>query len=113
MDMDFTIESAKAFDATVDAVVAETEAAGFRVLHVHDVSATLAEKGFDRERVSIVEVCNAKYAAAVLAADAKIGLLLPCPVMVYAEGGWSPRFDHAPDADRELLPVSRPRFGSR
>ena len=87
MDMDFTIESAKTFDATVDAVVAETEAAGFRVLYVHDVSATLAEKGFERERVSIVEVCNAKYASAVLAADAKIGLLLPCPIMVYAEAG--------------------------
>jgi uncharacterized protein (DUF302 family) len=85
--MDYTIESTKPFDATVDAVLAETEAAGFRVQFVHDVSATLAEKGFERERVTIVELCNARYAHAVLAADVKIGLMLPCPIMIYAESG--------------------------
>ena len=86
MDLDRTLVSAKEFDATVQAVVDETEAAGFRVQFVHDVSATLAERGFDRERVTIVEVCNARYAHAVLAADVRIGLMLPCPIMVYAEG---------------------------
>ncbi|HSK48391.1 MAG TPA: DUF302 domain-containing protein [Coriobacteriia bacterium] len=86
MEMDFTVESAKDFDATVAAVIAETEAAKFRVQFVHDVAATLAEKGFERERVTIVELCNARHAHAVLAADVKIGLMLPCPIMVYAEG---------------------------
>lgn len=86
MQLDHTRVSAKDFDATVSAVLAETEAAGFRVQHVHDVSATLAEKGFDRERVTIIEVCNARHAHAVLAADIRIGLMLPCPIMVYAEG---------------------------
>jgi uncharacterized protein (DUF302 family) len=57
------------------------------VLFTHDVAATLAEKGFDRERVSIVEICNAKFASQVLAADVRIGLMLPCPIMVYAEKG--------------------------
>lgn len=87
MELDLTLVSAKDFDATVDAVIAETEAANFRVQFVHDVSATLAEKGFERERVTIVELCNAKYAAAVLAADVRIGLMLPCPVMVYEQAG--------------------------
>ncbi|MGB4441878.1 MAG: DUF302 domain-containing protein [Coriobacteriia bacterium] len=86
MDMDVTITSGKDFDATVQAVLEETAAAAFRVLATHDVSATLAEKGFDRERVTIIEVCNAKHAHAVLAADVRIGLMLPCPIMVYAEG---------------------------
>ncbi|HEY5483178.1 MAG TPA: DUF302 domain-containing protein, partial [Propionibacteriaceae bacterium] len=49
--------------------------------------ATLAEKGFARERVTIIEMCNAKYASQVLARDVKIGLMLPCPVMVYEEEG--------------------------
>lgn len=87
MRLDYTVKSNKGFDATVEAVTKETTEAGFRVLFVHDVAATLAEKGFTRERVSIVEVCNAKYASRVLAADVKIGLMLPCPIMVYAEGG--------------------------
>ncbi len=87
MQLDYTVKSSKGFDETVEAVTEGTAEAGFRVLFVHDVAETLAEKGFARERVSIIEVCNAKYASQVLAADVKIGLMLPCPIMVYAESG--------------------------
>jgi uncharacterized protein (DUF302 family) len=87
MQLDYTVATEKGFDEAVNAVQDETTKAGFRVLFVHDVAATLAEKGFERERLSIVEMCNAKYASQVLAADVKIGLMLPCPIMVYAEQG--------------------------
>jgi uncharacterized protein (DUF302 family) len=87
VQLDYTVATDKDFDQAIEAVVKATADAGFRVLFVHDVAATLAEKGFERERVSIVEMCNAKYASQVLAADVKIGLMLPCPIMVYAEQG--------------------------
>jgi uncharacterized protein (DUF302 family) len=87
MQLDYTVATDKDFDQALEAVKQGTADAGFRVLFVHDVAATLAEKGFQRERVSIVEMCNAKYASHVLAADVKIGLMLPCPIMVYAEQG--------------------------
>ena len=87
MQFDYTVRTNKEFDQAVEAIEQETANAGFRVLFVHDVTATLAEKGFRRERVSIVEMRNAKFASEVLAADVKIGLMLPCPVMVYAERG--------------------------
>ena len=87
MQLDYTIESKESFDDTVEALLEKAAANNFMVQFVHDVSATLAEKGFERERVTIVEMCNAKYASRVLAADVKIGLMLPCPIMVYAEGG--------------------------
>jgi uncharacterized protein (DUF302 family) len=87
MQLDYTVHTDKGFDQAVEAVVQATKDAGFRVLFTHDVAATLAEKGFDRERVSIVEICNAKFASQVLAADVRIGLMLPCPIMVYAEKG--------------------------
>jgi uncharacterized protein (DUF302 family) len=87
MELDYTVATGKDFDEAVEAVKQGVADAGFRVLFVHDVAATLAEKGFERERVSIVEMCNAKYASKVLAADVKIGLMLPCPIMVYAEQG--------------------------
>jgi uncharacterized protein (DUF302 family) len=87
MELDYTVEAHKPFDEAVDAVVQATADAGFKVQFVHDVAATLAEKGFARGRVTIVEICNAKFASLVLAADVKIGLMLPCPVMVYAERG--------------------------
>lgn len=86
MGMDYTVRAHGTFDDVVVAVEQATADAGFKVQFVHDVAATLAEKGFARERVTIIEICNAKYASKVLAADVKIGLMLPCPIMVYAEG---------------------------
>lgn len=87
MELDYTVTTGKSFAAAVLAVTERTEAHGFRVQFVHDVAATLAEKGFDREPVSIVEICNARFASQVLERDVKIGLMLPCPIMVYEKDG--------------------------
>ena len=87
MELDYTVPTAKSFNEAVEAVVDAAGVHGFRVQFVHDVAKTLAEKGFDRSPVTIVEMCNAKYAAETLARDIKIGLMLPCPVMVYVESG--------------------------
>ncbi len=87
---EITIESTRAFDDAVWAVQEATVAKGFRVLYVHDVTATLAEKGFSREPMKIVEVCNAKYANEVLTADDKVALMLPCRIVVWTadEATW-------------------------
>ena len=77
----------KSFDEAVSAVEASTATNGFRVLHTHDVAATLAEKGFPREPLKIVEVCGAKYASQVLEREVKASLMLPCPISVYAKDG--------------------------
>lgn len=82
-----TVVSTKSFEEAVAAVERTTAEKGFRVLHTHDVAATLAEKGFHRDPLKIVEICNAKYASQVLAKDVKISLMLPCPISVYVEGG--------------------------
>lgn len=82
---DYTVESEKSFDEAVSAIEAKGKEKGFGVLHIHDVKATLAAKGFDREPLKIIEVCNAKYASQVLAKDVKIALMLPCPISVYVE----------------------------
>jgi predicted Fe-Mo cluster-binding NifX family protein/uncharacterized protein (DUF302 family) len=87
MELDYTRKTTKSYDEAIAAVIAGTEAHGFRVQFVHDVAATLAEKGFDREPVTIVEMCNARFASQVLERDVKIGLMLPCPIMVYVEDG--------------------------
>jgi len=87
MELDYTVSTDKTYDDAVSAVTERTAAHGFKVQFVHDVAATLAEKGFEREPVTIVEICNARYASQVLARDVKIGLMLPCPVMVYEKDG--------------------------
>jgi uncharacterized protein (DUF302 family) len=87
MKLDYTVPTAKSHAEAVAAVIELTAAHGFRVQFVHDVQETLAEKGFARDPLTIVEMCNAKFASEVLAADPKIGLMLPCPIMVYVEDG--------------------------
>jgi uncharacterized protein (DUF302 family) len=87
MELDYTVPTIKSYGEAIQAVQDSAAANGFRVQFVHDVAATLAEKGFEREPVTLVEMCNAKHASAVLAADIRIGLMLPCPVMIYQQSG--------------------------
>ncbi len=84
---DYTVDTSKSFDEAVKAVEQKSAEKGFRVLHTHDVTATLTEKGFPRAPLKIVEVCNARYASEVLKKDVKISLMLPCPISVYTERG--------------------------
>jgi len=87
MQIDHTAVTSKSFQEAVQAVKDAAAAHSFRVSFVHDVAETLAERGFEREPLSIVEVCNAKYASEILDEDVLIGLMLPCPVMVYEQDG--------------------------
>lgn len=87
MDFDYTVTTGKDFETALASVQEEIGKAGMRVLHVHDVQATLAEKGIARDPYRIVEFCNAKYASAFLNADPKIGLCMPCKINVYVHEG--------------------------
>lgn len=82
-----TVTTDKSFAEVVTAIEQKATEKGFRVLHTHDVAATLAEKGFPREPLKIIEICNARYASQVLNKDVKISLMLPCPISVYVESG--------------------------
>jgi uncharacterized protein (DUF302 family) len=87
MDFDYTRITTKDFDSSVKSVEKEIAKVGMRVLHIHDVQETLAEKGFEREPFKIVEFCNAKFANEFLNIDIKIGLCLPCKINVYTKDG--------------------------
>ena len=87
MDFDYTVTTEKSFDEAVNAIEQNTKEVGFRVLYVHDVAKTLAEKSFQIEPMKIIEICNAKSAYTVLKADIKIGLCLPCKINVYNKDG--------------------------
>ena len=86
-NFEYTVETSKPFSEAVAAVEQNAVAHGFRVLHTHDVAATLAEKGFPREPMKLVEICNARYASEVLNRDIRIGLMLPCPISIYVRDG--------------------------
>ncbi|HBV88187.1 DUF302 domain-containing protein [Desulfosporosinus sp.] len=85
MEAIYQVTTQKSFDDAVLAVQTNTQVNGFRVLHTHDVQATLAEKDFQREPLKIIEVCNAKYAHTALMIDITVSLLMPCRINVYRE----------------------------
>jgi uncharacterized protein (DUF302 family) len=85
--IEYTVETHKPFEAAVKAVEEKSAAKGFGVLHTHDVAATLAAKGFQREPLKIIEICNARQANEALAKDVHLALMLPCPIAVYTEKG--------------------------
>jgi uncharacterized protein (DUF302 family) len=84
---EYTVTTNKSFEEAVEAIQRRADENGFRVLHTHDVAATLAEKGFPREPLKIIEICNAKYASQMLDKDVKVSLMLPCPISVYVQAG--------------------------
>jgi uncharacterized protein (DUF302 family) len=76
-----------AFAPTVERVRAALKEQGFGVLTEIDVQATLREKiGSPMEDYLILGACNPPLAHRALDADRDIGLLLPCNVVVRADG---------------------------
>ena len=100
---EYTVTTNKSFPEAVEAVEKKAAEVGFRVLHTHDLAATLAEKGFPREPLKLIEICNAKHASLVLEKDVKLSLMLPCPISVYVQGQDAHQHS-APYVDSAVLP---------
>ena len=55
MEFDYTLTTNKIFDEAVQDIQDEIVKAGMRVLHIHNVQKDLAEKGFQRNPLKIIE----------------------------------------------------------
>ncbi|MGQ0480388.1 MAG: DUF302 domain-containing protein [Pseudonocardia sp.] len=87
MDYGMTITLELPYEKAVPAVKAALQEQGFGVLTEIDARATLQEKlGHDMEPYIILGACNPQLAHRALDLDRQIGLLLPCNVVVRAEG---------------------------
>ena len=82
-----TVDTTKSFEAAVEAVEQKVAEKNFRVVNTYDVAASLAEQGYRRGPLKIIEVCNARFASEALEKDINVALMLPCPISVYTEGG--------------------------
>ena len=87
MNLDYTKITERQFDDVVSGVEKTTADKGFRVLHIHDVQATLKEKGFERGPFKIIEICNAKFAYKALGINEDVALFMPCKINVYTKDG--------------------------
>lgn len=73
----------KTFDEAIESVTIELKKEGFGVLTEIDVKATLKMKlGVDFKKYTILGACNPHFAHQALLNEDKIGVFLPCNVIV-------------------------------
>ena len=83
MDFHISKKVAFSFDRALEKIAEELRAEGFGVLTEIDVKATLKKKlGVDFRNYRILGACNPNFAHRALSAEDKIGVLLPCNVVV-------------------------------
>jgi len=102
--MAYRLETDLPFEQVVDNIERLTPENNFRVLAVHDVQATLAEKGFERPPLKIIEVCNAGFAHQALSKDIGVALFIPCRFAVFTAKGKTVVTLARPTMISELLP---------
>ena len=85
----FTKTVTRSFDETLAKLTDELKKEGFGILTEIDVKETLKKKlNVDFRRYKILGACNPPLAYQALQAEEKIGILLPCNVIIQEKTDW-------------------------
>ena len=75
------------FDTAIGKVTEALKTEGFGIISEIDMQAKLKEKlGVDFKKYKILGACNPAYAYKALQAEEKIGIMLPCNIVVIDQG---------------------------
>lgn len=86
--MKHIVKSDKSVTQAVNDLSAAVKEHSFGVLHTYDMKQTLKDKGVDfPQEVRILEICNPKQAAEVMAEDLSLNMALPCQISVWEDEG--------------------------
>ena len=102
----YKLISEKPFDTVVDNIERLTAEHKFRVLAVHNVQHTLAEKGLERPPLKIIEVCNATFAHEALKKDVAAAMFMPCKFTVHTDDKKTVVTLARPEMISQMLPNS-------
>ena len=84
-DFTYVIETQKSFDETVVSVLKAVEQKNWSIFQIYDIKERLASKGFNIERLKIIEFCSGKHANNFLNKNKLISICLPCKINVLEE----------------------------
>ncbi|MDR8393745.1 DUF302 domain-containing protein [Aliifodinibius sp. S!AR15-10] len=83
MEYFFSTTSTRPFEETIEQVTEQLKKEGFGVLTEIDVKSTLKKKlDVDFKKYRILGACNPEFAHKALQTEDKIGVMLPCNVVV-------------------------------
>jgi len=80
-------ETKKSFDQAVVDVLKEVDKKGWALFNVYDVRERLAAKGFQHERLKIIEICTATHSNNLLNKNKLISVCMPCKINVIEDKG--------------------------
>ena len=86
-DFAYIVETKKSFEEAVISVLKAVEKKGWSLFSVYHVKERLAAKGFEHEKLKIIEICSGKYASNFLNKNKLISLCMPCKINVLEDGG--------------------------
>lgn len=86
-DFAYVVETEKDFDEVVVSVLKVVEQKGWSIFQVYDIKERLAAKGFEIEKLKIIEICSGKHANNFLNKNKLISLCMPCKINVLEENG--------------------------
>ena len=105
-DFAYRLESDRPFDEVVQNLREQTAAHQFRVLAEHDVQQTLAEKGFERGPLTILEICNARFAHEATQREIGAAIFMPCRYSIHTERGKTVVTLGRPSLISQMLPAA-------